>query len=183
MRTPPSPEALPFTRSYSVVPGRLLAGFYPGDRDPSVMRGKLESLLDGGATHVLNLMQPHERDHAGRRFQAYDEAFLRLAGGRGLRAMCARFPVQDLGTPSRGEMTRILDWIDAVLADDGGLYVHCWGGRGRTGTTVGCWLARHGDADPLKTLRRLTAHANRHFGEIPETSPQRDFVRQWRVGQ
>ena len=26
----------------------------------------------------------------------------------------------------------------------GGVYVHCWGGIGRTGTTVGCWFVRHG---------------------------------------
>ena len=41
-------------------------------------------------------------------------------------------------------MASILDAIDAAL--DGGktVYVHCWGGVGRTGTVVGCWLVRHG---------------------------------------
>ncbi len=183
MKSPPRPVPLPFTRSYAVIPGRLLAGFYPGDRDPSVMVGKLEALLDCGATHVLNLMQEGERDHAGRRFQSYDETFLRLAGERGLRSICARFPIRDLGTPSREEMVRTLDWIDAVLAADGGLYIHCWGGRGRTGTVVGCWLARHGETRPLDALHRLTAHARKHFGIVPETPSQRDFVQQWRVGQ
>lgn len=183
MRPQPIPDALPFTRSYAVIPDRLLAGFYPGDRDPSVMRGKVEALLDCGVTHVLNLMEPQERDHAGRRFHAYDTAFLRLAEERGLRALCARFPIRDLGTPSREEMVRILDWIDAVLAADAGLYVHCWGSRGRTGTVVGCWLARYGETDPLKTLRRLTAHAHRHFGEVPETWQQRRFVQEWRTGR
>ena len=183
MRPQPIPEALPFTRSYSVIPGRFLAGFYPGDRDPSVMRGKLESLLDCGVTHILNLMEPQEKDHAGRSFQAYDGEFRRLAEERGVWALCKRFPIQDLETPSCEAMVRILDWIDAVLTTDAGLYIHCWGGRGRTCTVVGCWLARHGEADPLKRLSRLTAHAHRHFGEIPETWQQQRFVQEWTTGR
>ena len=56
-------------------------------------------------------------------------------------------------------MSRILDDVDAALADGRTVYVHCWGGIGRTGTVVGCWLMRHGldEGDPIRriaTLRR-----------------------------
>ena len=37
--------------------------------------------------------------------------------------------------------------------------MHCWGGVGRTGTTVGCWLVRHGRSgtEALAELRRVAA--------------------------
>ena len=41
-------------------------------------------------------------------------------------------------------MTRILDEVDDGAREGGAVYVHCWGGIGRTGTVVGCWLLRHG---------------------------------------
>jgi hypothetical protein len=55
-----------------------------------------------------------------------------------------RFPIRDVSTPhSREVTTAILDTIDAEIAKDGLVYVHCWGGVGRTGLIIGCWLARH----------------------------------------
>jgi protein-tyrosine phosphatase len=61
-------------------------------------------------------------------------------------------------------------------------YVHCWGGIGRTGTVVGCWLvAREGlttDAalQRIAELRKDTP--DRGLGS-PETKLQRRFVLQW----
>lgn len=36
----------PYPRSYWVVPGRLLAGFYPGAPEPVEAAGKLQALFD-----------------------------------------------------------------------------------------------------------------------------------------
>jgi len=84
-------------------------------------------------------------------------------------------------------MVEILDAIDADLADGHCSYVHCWGGIGRTGTTVGCWLIRHGYATPndaldvLRDLRKGDIGAG--YRLAPETSDQRDFVKGWALGQ
>ena len=174
---------LPFARSYWAAPNRLLAGFYPGDRDPAVACGKLSSLLECGVTHIINLMQAAEGDHAGRAFHAYEQDFLRLAGLRGIQSTWTQRPIRDLSVPSIPQMNDTLDALDDALATGGCVYVHCWGGRGRTGTVIGCWLARHGENDPLKRLRQLTAHAREHFPHVPETAEQQTFVRQWRIGQ
>lgn len=176
-------EALPFTRSYWARPGQLLGGFYPGDRDDAVTKGKLHALLDCGVTHIINLMQPTEGDHAGRLFIAYRGTFVRLASQRGLEAGYSQHPIRDLGIPTAAEMTATLDEMDSILAQRGCVYVHCWGGRGRTGTAIGCWLARHGENDPLSRLQKLTAHARSHFIQIPETAQQQRFVAQWKEHQ
>jgi len=172
---------LPFARSYWVQPGKFMAGFFPGDRDPAVAGAKLAALLDCGVTHVVSLMEKNERDHAGRQFLDYRPAFLALAKARGIDGAWTRHSIPDLSVPSVTDMSQTLDTLDAAVRD-GCVYVHCWGGRGRTGTVVGCWLARHG-ADGLARLAALTAHDREWFPRVPETAKQREFVQQWRVGQ
>lgn len=178
-------HTLPFTRAYWVEPGRLLAGFYPGDRDPAVASAKLTALLDCGVTDIFCLMEEDEGDHAGRPFSEYQTELMRLARIRGIEVRWNRFAIRDMGVPTAGEMSRTLDALDAGVRG-GCAYVHCWGGRGRTGTVVGCWLARHGIASGDEVMTRLTeftAHEREYFPRIPEAPEQRNFVRNWRVGQ
>jgi hypothetical protein len=172
---------LPFARSYWVQPGKLMAGFLPGDRDPAVAHAKLAALLDCGVTHIICLMEEDERDHAGRLFLDYRPTLMALGKTRGIDVRWTRHPIPDLSVPAVAEMARTLDTVDAAMRD-GCVYVHCWGGRGRTGTVVGCWLARHG-ADGLARLAVLTAHDREWFPRVPETSEQRKFVRTWRADQ
>ncbi len=59
------------------------------------------------------------------------------------------------------------------------MYVHCWGGVGRTGTVIGCVLADEGLGydeiiDRLETLRRGSRKANRSAPEMPV---QHDLLR------
>jgi protein-tyrosine phosphatase len=92
-----------------------------------------------------------------------------------------RFPIRDFSCPSEEEMGQTLDGIDAALARES-IYLHCWGGTGRTGTVVGCWLVRQGlePDDALATiaaLRRETAYGDRRS---PESDEQWAMVRGWR---
>ena len=93
-----------------------------------------------------------------------------------------RFSVPDLGVPDAATMNRILDAIDAALVDGMPVYVHCWGGIGRTGTVVGCFLVRQGLADPGQAIERIHdlryTDAERHRPS-PETRGQVEFVRFW----
>ena len=61
-----------------------------------------------------------------------------------VRVAYNRFPIGDLGLPTPALMNGILDWIEERLQSGHKIYVHCWGGIGRTGTTVGCYLVRQG---------------------------------------
>lgn len=88
--------------------------------------------------------------------------------------------------PSEQHMTRILNQIDLCIRLGKPVYVHCWGGRGRTGTVVGCYLARHGIAsgkgalEKIVELRRETIDANL---PSPETKKQAQMVVNWEKGK
>ncbi len=66
------------------------------------------------------------------------------------------FPIPDGGITSVDRMRWILDAIDLSLSADRAVYVHCFGGMGRTGTTVCCWLLRHKLASTENLLELLT---------------------------
>jgi len=177
---------LPFPRSYWVLPGKLLAGCYPGDTSTADAEEKLRGLLRCGVSHVVNLMESHEVDHQRKPFTAYDSLLRELAMPLGRNVVCTRHSIRDLSVPEVVAMGKLLDSIDAALANGNVVYVHCWGGRGRTGTVIGCYLARHGistEGQTLAMLARLTDHQRSSFRRIPETDEQRAFVNAWRFGQ
>ena len=172
----------PFPRSYWVFQPMLLAGYYPGDRDPGGTRERMRALLDCGVRTVVNLMEPDERDLEGRPFTPYEPVFLELGSERGVETTCERFPVRDLGIPSRRTMGVILDTIYESIRAGRPVYVHCWGGVGRTGTVVGCYLLRHhlaGSDDVLDHIARLRVADPSSHRPSPETPEQRRFVLGW----
>jgi len=60
------------------------------------------------------------------------------------------------------------------------------GGRGRTGTVVGCFLARHGYASGhgiLKLIQELRRDTEDHDRPSPETSQQIEMVVSWVEGE
>ena len=94
-----------------------------------------------------------------------------------------RFPIRDAGIPSREQMRSILDTIDAELQADQKIYLHCWGGIGRTGTTVGCYLVRRGKTgeEALSQLAEWWKSVPKSFyrSRSPETYEQINFIHNW----
>ena len=178
--------SLPFPRSYWVVPGRFLAGYYPGSRDPAKARKKLKSLLEHGIRHIINFMEKGEKNFSGEVFRPYEYQLQLLANERDIRVEVVHLQIPDMHIPATEGMIAILDEIDRVLDQNGILYVHCWGGRGRTGTVVGCYLARHGLAvgqAALDLLAELRKDDPISHLPSPETKSQADFVRSWIKGR
>lgn len=183
---PDACAAVPWPRSYWVIPGRLLAGCYPGDRDPEVRAGKLAALLEHDVSCIVSLMEPDETGHDGRPFAPYDGEFSSLAAAFGVTARCLRYAVPDVTAPTAAGMREILDLVDLSLEAGRVTLVHCWGGRGRTGTVVGCWLARHGLAEgpaALAAIARLRAGDATAHQPSPQTPEQRRRVVRWSRGR
>jgi hypothetical protein len=163
----------PIRESYWVLPGRFLAGEYPRERRVRASRPKLQALLGAGLRVFVDLTRADDR------LEPYADLLAELEPG----ARHLAFPVADMGVPaSPGQMVAILDAVDAALAAGEGVYLHCWGGVGRTGTAVGCWLARHGHPGTaaLERLEELWYACPKSATRIsPETREQREFVRCW----
>ncbi len=162
-----------------------MAGYYPGDRNKEKMKQKLHGLLDCGIRMVVNLMEPDEIDHDGLPFQDYAPVLQNLAVG-GHSVECHRMPICDLNVPSTAFMIRILDRIDTALTQESPVYVHCWGGRGRTGTVVGCWLVRRGIAEgkhALEMIKELRRSDPKAHWPSPEMASQIAMVLSWEKGE
>lgn len=109
-----------------------------------------------------------------------------LGARRGAKVSSKRFPIRDVSVPTRELMKAILDDIDESISRDRPVFVHCWGGKGRTGTVVGCFLARHGIAhgkEALAMISQLRSNDPRAHEPSPETPAQRDMVISWKEGE
>jgi hypothetical protein len=87
------------------------------------------------------------------------------------------------GRPTRTQMRAILDDLDSALQSGCVVYVHCFGGIGRTGTVVGCYLVNQGMSGDaaLETITQLRQPLPKGYRPSPETAAQRALVRTWRT--
>jgi protein-tyrosine phosphatase len=80
-------------------------------------------------------------------------------------------------------MVAALDAIDEALAEGRKVYLHCVGGIGRTGITVGCYLVRHGmrSSEALCHLRELYRASAQSLvaPDSPESDEQAGFILNW----
>jgi hypothetical protein len=171
--------ALPFENSYWVLPGKLLAGEYPGRREDQESRRRLQALIRSGIRICVDLTKPGEVS------PSYREAFLDELAQYGYEGNYYHFPIYDFGIPTAEQMVRTLDIIDQSIASAQPVYVHCHAGIGRTGLTIGCFLARHGLAGEaaLEEITRLRASSGNAWMRSPETDAQIAFVRAWQSGE
>ena len=160
-------------------PVSLAAGEYPGSITHDEAVKKLRSLLDSGVDHFIDLTETKES------LEPYDQIAKEEARLLEKEVQWERHPVVDVSIPQSPEqMTRILDAIDSALDSGDTVYVHCYGGVGRTGTVVGCWLVRHGlsGEEALSQVAEWwKGMAKAHWiRSSPETPEQREYVLGWR---
>ena len=166
----------PISESYWVEPGQLLAGEYPGRYNYEETRKRIDLLLDAGFDTFIDLTRPNETI-------PYVRTLLDEAKIYEVNVNPHNFPIGDFGLPTPETMMSILDTIDAALENGQKIYLHCWGGIGRTGTTVGCYLVRRGRTgkEALKQLAEWwrSVPKSRIHQHSPETLDQVQFIRNW----
>jgi len=165
----------PLANSYWVVPGKLLAGEYPGAATLAGTTERLHALLEAGVTLFIDLTEEDEAPE-------YAHLLIYAAGAEEINHV--RYAIGDHGTPDAPHvMLNILDTIETHLAQSGVVYVHCRAGIGRTGTVIGCYLMRQGmDGDAsLDRLNELWCESERSraWPSIPETAAQTEYIKHW----
>jgi hypothetical protein len=159
-----------------------MAGYLPAHIDPATTERQCAALVAAGIRRIIDLTEEGEANHQGIALAPYEEAIARSAAANGCSVLCRRISIPDFGVPDRGTMMKILDAIDDGVRADEPVYIHCWGGRGRTGTVIGCWLRRHGYGsgdEVLARIRALRAGVPDEDYPSPETDEQRRMVKEW----
>lgn len=144
-------------RFYWVIDGQLAGCSRPGAHGRSLAED-LALLQEHGIQSVLTLTETPVLAHA-----------LEAAGMDALH-----LPVDDFHAPTTQQMLRALAYIDASLAENMPVAVHCLAGQGRTGTILAAWLLRSGlsACDVIADIRALAP------GAI-ESAPQVAALRRW----
>lgn len=171
------------TNYYQVQPG-LFAGEYPGSQHPETARKRLDHLVGEGVTTFIDLTT---REDALVGLDPYEQYLAEIdpSGSHGLARYS--FEIPDMNIPTTPEVMRgVLDRIRDEIAAGRICYVHCWGGIGRTGTAVGCWLKEAG-LDGDTALARVQELYGSHmdaaklarYPHSPQQPRQLKYVRDW----
>ncbi len=162
----------PLHQSYEVCGnGIIYAGEYPGDKNGEFAKRKIEQMHHFGIRHFIDLTEEGE-------LRPYSHLLPR-------DTTYTRFPIEDCGAPNSIEsVQRLLLRIEELKKMDGYVYIHCWGGVGRTGTIVACYLSQNREVPDLnhtlEVLRRnFSKMPKSAYRVTPETKEQIDFINQF----
>ncbi len=131
-------------------------------------------MAKAGIGTIIDLTDEHDW------LTAYEEHLPTIAARHGVAIARLSHPIPDQGVTSPEHYDRIIADIEGALAAGRKVFVHCWGGVGRTGTVVGiCHVHRGHSADAALTriaaTRRGTMKGER---PSPETHVQVEAIRQ-----
>lgn len=166
-------QSAPMENCFQVGNERIWACEYPFNLNKKAGKRKLQGVLDFGITHFIDLTMEGEL-HPYKLYIPCD-TFVEYH----------RYPIPDVGVPvSCASMLTILKNIDHILQNfHAKICLHCWGGVGRTGTVVACWLARRrrlNFSDTMAIIYQMWAKCPKsHYRNIPDTEEQTDFIRRF----
>ena len=158
----------PLYQSYYLKTRNIFAGEYPGDKNGEKAQVKIDQMAHFGVRHFIDLTEEGE-------LRPYSHL---LPKG----CTYTRFQIHDVSVPDSVEsVSRLIDHIHELSKrDDGYVYIHCWGGVGRTGTIVGCLLSHQYDFDyeiTMNVLKNAFSDCPKSaYRNIPETQEQCDFI-------
>lgn len=167
---------LPFERSYWVLPNRFIVGEIPASMKEDETIAKLNGLIKVNVNVVINLMEEDEKNYENKSFYDYAPYLNKH------NVETHRIPIKDLSIPTIETMRKILSIVQDSIRQKKVVYLHCWGGVGRTGTAVGCFLLNNSLASKenvLETINYLKRTTSIDKRQSPETEEQRRFLMEW----
>lgn len=158
--------------NYYKVEERIYAGEYPFAVNQMLGIKKLDVLNDLRVSTIIDLTENGE--------------LYQYTTSIGTNCTHYRFPIKDRNIPdSFDNVYNLMEYIDNAKSENGTIYIHCWGGVGRTGTIVACWLVYNG-----MSAKVALAHLNELWKSCPKSNRrpycpdhgcQIDFIKQFEL--
>ena len=120
----------------------------PGARTAEKAAQKVRLLIDAGVDTVIDLTTPD--DH----LEPYDDVLQVAAEKAGRQVRHFAYPIPDMGVIDPKGYDEIVGRIRGEIDAGRVVYVHCWGGKGRTCTVIG-WLLIGDGLDNDATIARI----------------------------
>lgn len=158
---------------YRIGEARMWGAEYPGDSIESLAKEKINHAIKFGITHFIDLTQEGEL-HPYQHLLPKDGSVHYL-----------RFPIRDAHAPeSIEEVHGLTKYIETVLGDpNNAIYLHCWGGVGRTATIAACWYTFHHGTSYYTTICQLLEMwkdcLKSNQQTIPDHWKQKDFIKRF----
>jgi ADP-ribosyl-[dinitrogen reductase] hydrolase len=154
---------------YQVAP-LVWAGAYIGLPSKDNALSQITWLSQMGVRRIINLTSHDDQ------LPAYTDVLAEYAP----HITHEQYPIIDGSVPSEVQMVAILRSIDDAIARGEGVYIHCWGGFGRTGMVVACWYKRQ-EQTGTAALKRLqqARYGIKSNRPSPDYSVQVGFVMRW----
>jgi len=148
-------DKAPYDRSFWVLPGLLLASAYPGSPDPKEHAQIKAQLLAKGINTFVSLVEVEEN----KKFAPYGTPTegCTIEG----EVVYSRIPIPDRKTLPDAKYADLVDGIMYLIGQHRSTLLHCFGGKGRTGTVAcGVLCASFGmtGKEALHALERLFQH-------------------------
>jgi len=203
--TPAFAEAHEFSRTSNwLIPGHLMCGHYPGacpsrqNSDEEITKN-LALIRDAGVCTFVCLqdeLPPQDADWPDDGIEKKSERAPWAKGNfKNYRkfmpmtyenpATYVHYKLPDLSVAKTlNDLDEIVSYLVERIKNGNKIYIHCWGGRGRTGLISTCILgALYNEIDAEEALDRVqTAYSLREPWRkslSPETEEQRSQVRDW----
>ena len=159
----------PIPNSYWATPS-VLGCEYPGARTAALAHAKLKALLDAGITDFFDLTEALE-------LTPYEPWLQELANQKGIVVRYQRYPIRDVDVPTPAILEGVLAALADTVAAGRKAAVHCWGGVGRTGTVLGCYLVRAHQVSGAEALASIArewqgVEKSHRVPRSPETAAQ-----------
>ncbi|MCF6241039.1 MAG: dual specificity protein phosphatase family protein [Bacteroidales bacterium] len=159
---------IPYQQTYWVIENKLLAGKTPYRKNKQETYNNLAALIDNNFDLIINLTEEGE-------FSDYENELMFFAHGAQKNIQVIRKSI-----PDKELMCEILNIMDTALNENKKVFVHCYGGIGRTGTVIGCFLIENKYADKENIFDKISElRKGLRITYSPETDEQKQFVLDW----
>lgn len=164
-----------------VIPQKLLCGGYPMRNDLPQRPNFLDLLLENGVNVFVNLCEEHEIQKYG----DYSE-LVRIESGE---VTLISLPTPDRGVTFDTDVSKVVNQIVQHITRGDVVYVHCWGGHGRSGVICACVLMQLERISSEKALQQIkTCHNTRGYNSkrksphgVKQHAQVRRFSPPWNV--